>query len=369
MQAFEKVAYCDCDRDGKGNRKTGPEVALGQVTALVSFVTMMRPPVQAPLTGDAALGKQIFTGTAPGITLHEHMCANCHVPSQHLAIPNVLVEWPTNPNNESAPVIDPANPATYPILESNCPNGIPNPNACPVESSYSSAASKGSLVTPSLTSNALPVVRRFNRNLAALNQPRTAALLGAPLSTASLKSLITTLNRPVTGGGVVGQDYVIPLEADPSVLTNLQLPRLKANSDGSVDVPIFSDLKTHNMGKFLSDPNGCGALCPAQGTDVANINTVPDQFLTRPIWGVADTGPWLHDGRALTLRDAILMHGDTASGSGSEAASVIDAFEKLTPAQQQAVVDFLLTLRLPQPGSPLPAKNPAPPQSAAVRQP
>ena len=73
--------------------------------------------------------------------------------------------------------------------------------------------------------------------------------------------------------------------------------------------------------------------------------------MTRPIWGVADTGPWLHDGRALTLRDAILMHGDTATGGGSEAAPVIDAFEKLLPADQQSVVDFLLTLRLPPPGN------------------
>lgn len=102
------------------------------------------------------------------------------------------------------------------------------------------------------------------------------------------------------------------------------------------------------MGKFLSDPL---PPLPAQGTDVANIINVPQEFLTRPLWGVADTGPWLHDGRATSLRQAILFHGDSATGSGSEAAPVIDAFEKLSLQQQQAVVDFLLTLQLPTPGN------------------
>jgi hypothetical protein len=253
-------------------------------------------------------------------------------------------------------VIDPANPSTYPILESVCPNGVPkDPNSCPMESGYSGAASKGSLVTPAVTSNALAVVRRFNQNVALLEKARPAALLNALPGEAGLKSIILALSKPVTGGGIVGHDYVIPLQADPSLLTNLQLPRLKPNQDGTVDVPLFSDLKTHVMGKFLSDVTGCpssGPPCPPQGTDVASINTVPDQFLTRPLWGVADTGPWLHDGRAQTLKDAILMHGDTASGSGSEAAPVVDAFEKLTPAQQQALVNYLLTLRLPQPVAP-----------------
>ena len=78
----------------------------------------------------------------------------------------------------------------------------------------------------------------------------------------------------------------------------------------------------------------------------ASASTEP-LFLTRPLWGVADTGPWLHDGRALTLKEAILLH----EGQGSEANPIIRAFRNLLPEEQQAVVDFLLTLRLPvQPG-------------------
>src|SRR5262249_48292439 len=163
------------------------------------------------------LGKQIFQGTAPGLQLYQHMCANCHIPSQRLRSPNVLVEWPTNPNDENAPVIDPANPSTYPILENVCPNGVPNsPSTCPMESGYAGAASKGALVTPAITSNALPVVRRFNQNVALLEKARPAALLNAPQGEAALKSIIVALSKPVTGGGIVGHDYVIPLQPDPS---------------------------------------------------------------------------------------------------------------------------------------------------------
>jgi CxxC motif-containing protein (DUF1111 family) len=61
------------------------------------------------------------------------------------------------------------------------------------------------------------------------------------------------------------------------------------------------------------------------------------------LWGVADTGPWLHDGRARTLKEAIAFH----NSNGSEAARVIQAFDALSKEDQQAVVNFLLAQRLP----------------------
>src|SRR5262249_19573128 len=103
--------------------------------------------------------------------------------------------------------------------------------------------------------------------------------------------------------------------------------------NGSVLIPLFSDLRQHNMGVQLADRT-------KQGADVAGICIAEPLFLTRPLWGVADTGPWLHDGRALTLKEAILKH----EGQGSEANPIIGAFRNLLPEEQQAVIDFLLTL-------------------------
>ena len=115
-------------------------------------------------------------------------------------------------------------------------------------------------------------------------------------------------------------------------------PRLPEMADRSVVVPIFTDFKRHRMGEALADP-------APQLVDRKGIDPVPaDEFMTRPLWGVADTGPWLHDGRALSLRDAIKMH----DSAGSEAHAAVERFNKeLSTSEQEALVDFLLTLRLP----------------------
>jgi hypothetical protein len=353
MQAFEKVGLCDCDRDGKVE-----EVTIGNLTAMASFVALMRPPV-APdqLTQDQKHGEDIFFGKVSGS--YQSMCANCHVAPHKLLTPTVLMEWPTSAQGGTAVPIDRANAATWPIQDKNCPGGNPPvmPNICPVESSYSASAkvaqvsprNRGALVSPLATSQQLPIVRRYKLNLAAMSKEQTfeiSALSSTEQLSASIAGLREVL-KPLTGApaSVVGQDYVIPLTPPDASVTALQLPRLKENADHSIDVPLFSDLKRHNMGTNLSDPP---PPAPSQGTDVLNINTSAQEYMTRPLWGVFDTGPWMHDGRAMTLKEAILMHGDRASGS--EAGPVIEAFEHMSASDQNAVVSFLATLRLPLPG-------------------
>lgn len=94
---------------------------------------------------------------------------------------------------------------------------------------------------------------------------------------------------------------------------------------GGLLVPLFSDLKRHAMGDQLSE----------------SFNPSVDQmFITARLWGVADTAPYMHDGRALTLREAILMH-------GGEALEVRDAYEASSASDQQAILDLLMTLRTP----------------------
>jgi hypothetical protein len=349
MQAFEKVALCDCDKDGKVE-----EVTMGNLTAMASFVAMMRPPVAVAsdqLTPDQKHGQDIFFGKVSGS--YQSMCANCHVAPEKLATATVLMEWPTSAQGANTVPIDRTKPATWPIQDKSCPGGNPPPmpNACPVESSYSAATkvaqvspqNRGALVSPVATSQELPIVRRYKQNLAAISKEQgfeISALSSAERLSASVAALRAALTT-----SVVGQDYVIPLTPSDASVTALQLPRLKENADHSIDVPLFSDLKRHNMGTNLSDPS---PPAPSQGTDVLNINTSPQEYMTRPLWGVADTGPWMHDGRAMTLREAILMHGDRASGS--DAGAVIEAFEHLSASDQNDVVAFLQTLRLPLPG-------------------
>jgi CxxC motif-containing protein (DUF1111 family) len=64
------------------------------------------------------------------------------------------------------------------------------------------------------------------------------------------------------------------------------------------------------------------------------------EFITAKLWGVADTSPYLHDGRAMTLNEAILMH-------GGEAAAARDGYVALADSEKNQVLAFLRTLRNP----------------------
>jgi CxxC motif-containing protein (DUF1111 family) len=80
------------------------------------------------------------------------------------------------------------------------------------------------------------------------------------------------------------------------------------------------------------------------------VKIAADQFLTAVLWGVGNTGPWLHDNRAGSLREAVLSHGEDAppavgTPGRSEAQEARDAFKALAPADQDALVAFLSSLR------------------------
>ncbi len=96
---------------------------------------------------------------------------------------------------------------------------------------------------------------------------------------------------------------------------------------GGVYVPLFADLKRHPMGPELAET--------AQVREIAN-----DEFTTARLWGVRDTAPYLHDGRALTIYEAIVAHGGAAQ-------SARDAFVGLAQTRQGDLSHFLRKLRTP----------------------
>jgi CxxC motif-containing protein (DUF1111 family) len=109
---------------------------------------------------------------------------------------------------------------------------------------------------------------------------------------------------------------------------------------GSVE-GLYSDLLLHDMGSDLESSPGSYGQPPVRSPNFANDPPGPGEWRTPPLWGVADSGPYLHDGRSPTLEDAIKHHGGEASG-------VALRFDKLPSDQQAAVVAFLKTLRAPR---------------------
>lgn len=89
---------------------------------------------------------------------------------------------------------------------------------------------------------------------------------------------------------------------------------------------IFSDLLLHDMGPDLSDR--ASANFPGMSNELPlivnryyggpqSIFTPPPplamrQWRTPPLWGVSESAPYLHDGRAATLDDAISLHSGEA---------------------------------------------------------
>jgi Di-haem oxidoreductase, putative peroxidase len=102
------------------------------------------------------------------------------------------------------------------------------------------------------------------------------------------------------------------------------------------------------MGSILSEPKGpefqqaTDVAYPTPNNPAGVSRVAEDEFLTRPLWGVADTGPWLHDGRAQSLMEAIVLH----NSPGSDASPIIAGFMALPADSQQDVIEFLRTLRL-----------------------
>ena len=141
---------------------------------------------------------------------------------------------------------------------------------------------------------------------------------------------------------------------------------------------IYSDLLLHDMGEALSDPIAAepvrdvsesrtpvrtGNAYSGSARRLAQRFSQPRSkrksgrgepkrlpidsaklthlWRTPPLWGVRDSDPYLHDGRAATLDEAIRQHG----GQGAAAAT---AYAELSVVDQRLVIAFLNTLAAPK---------------------
>jgi len=103
----------------------------------------------------------------------------------------------------------------------------------------------------------------------------------------------------------------------------------------------FADLKRHDLGPTFWERNFDG--------------TLQKQMMTEPLWGVATTAPYGHDGRSHSLEEVILRH-------GGEALEARNSFAALSRANKNQVLAFLSSLVLFSPddiASNLAPANPA----------
>ena len=121
-------------------------------------------------------------------------------------------------------------------------------------------------------------------------------------------------------------------------------PTLKQPAGGSFVVQdIFTDFKRHDVGPKYYERNWDG--------------TIQTTFMTRPLWGVGTTAPYGHDGRSVTLDDAILRHGGESQKSR-------DAYAALPRGQSDALLAFLNSLILFPPDDTASTLDPGNPATA-----
>src|SRR5467141_1334036 len=122
---------------------------------------------------------------------------------------------------------------------------------------------------------------------------------------------------------------------------------------GTFTIPsALGEKQFHPYGDFLLHNVGTGdgfvvAMLEHYGKNMYQINwrnlSIPeynntaDKIRTAPLWGVRLHSRLMHDGNSVTLLDAILRH-------GGEAAHVTKKFEKLKPAEKEALLEFLRSL-------------------------
>ncbi len=298
------ISITEHDNDADGKRD---EMKPGNVTALTVFTMSVRPPVQmahldSKRQESAERGMKFFMGHPDSkIPQGSQTCASCHIPC--LTLKNSIVS-----------IIDPTDPANLPEQR---------------------------VVKPGLSSQFnqtedLPIKKRF------LNFEKSfkEAKANFPELLRSQKAQIPTMESAQPPGRHFDFDLNMPLNDDHKKSLPLSYPRLVPAENNTIQVPLFSDLRRHQMGDKLAELDDV-----LQETDVKEIFVPENNFLTRPLWGVADTGPWLHDGRALTLKDAVLAH----ESRGSEANPILNYIHSQKNKDQilEDLENFLLTLRLP----------------------
>ncbi len=123
---------------------------------------------------------------------------------------------------------------------------------------------------------------------------------------------------------------------------------------------LYSDLLVHEMGDEMADSgsydgsedgtdeplvpllaeNGQPQPQPKPGQPQERKSAGKKEWRTPPLWGFRDSGPYLHDGRAQTLEQAVALHGGQASGSAQK-------FFQLSPTERLQVEAFLKSLVAP----------------------
>jgi len=111
------------------------------------------------------------------------------------------------------------------------------------------------------------------------------------------------------------------------------VPSLRTRADypiaylAGIDAPIYSDMLLHDMGPALAD-------------GLVDGDASSSEWKTAPLIGLRFQRNYMHDGRAHSVEEAIVLHG----GEGSQGADAAARFAALSSADRAALIAFVESL-------------------------
>ncbi len=162
-----------------------------------------------------------------------------------------------------------------------------------------------------------------------------------------LSAFVASLPRPMQRAAKTVKERLL-WQAGEHVFETIGCTGCHLRTLGTVE-GLYSDLLLHDLGPKLADP--APANPPSSAATAAYYGGPADVFVqtppitrrqwrTPPLWGVADSGPYLHDGRAATLAEAIEAH-------DGEAAQSARRFKALWDSDRDKLLVFLNSLAAP----------------------
>lgn len=128
-------------------------------------------------------------------------------------------------------------------------------------------------------------------------------------------------SAPPEGGAALFAEVGCATCHVPSLRTREDYPIARL---GGIEAPVYTDLLLHDMGEGLAD-------------GLSDGDASPREWRTAPLMGLRHLRSYLHDGRALTVEEAIEAH----ASDGSEANGVVEAYRALDDDARGLLLGFV----------------------------
>lgn len=172
----------------------------------------------------------------------------------------------------------------------------------------------------------------------------TIGCAGCHIPSLPLKNWMYTEPSPYNPAGnlQVGQAPALTMDLTAQHLPEPRLRPINGNRT-TINVPLYSDFKLHDICNGPSDPN-VEVLNQNEPAGSDGFFAGNRRFLTRRLWDIGSKPNHYHHGRYTTIRESILAH-------AGEATAAERGFAGLSVYDQGSIIEFLKSLKVLPPGT------------------